>query len=254
MRLKDKVALVTGASRGMGEVEARMFAEEGAKVVVTDITSRGRQIVSDIKRAGGDALFLTLDISNEKSWENAVSRTVAKYGKLDVLVNNAGIGGPRNERVPSTEGWDDLMRINAKGIFLAIKYVLPEMRRGGGGSIINISSTAGLLGSDVLHGTASDLHPGYNASKGAVTIVTKSFAVKHAHENIRVNSVHPGCMPPMHDQIVDEERLRQIEENIPMKRHGLRQEVAYAVLFLASDEASYITGTEIVVDGGFTAR
>ncbi len=103
---------------------------------------------------------MTLDISNEKSWENAVSRTVAKYGKLDVLVNNAGIGGPRNERVPSTEGWDDLMRINAKGIFLAIKYVLPEMRRGGGGSIINISSTAGLLGSDVLHGTESDLHPG----------------------------------------------------------------------------------------------
>ena len=254
MRLIEKVAIVTGASRGMGEVEARMFAKEGAKVVVADITEDGQKIADQIVASGGDSIFIRLDVTDEENWISVISQCVSHYGQLDILVNNAGIGGPRGESDPSVEGWDSLMAVNARGAFLGVKHVIPEMRKLGKGSIVNISSISGFIGQ-------LPLHPAYNASKGAVRILTKSFAVKHAHENIRVNSVHPGTLPFMTGQEVplegqtnsEQDRLDHIKRTIPMKREGRREEVAYAVLFLASDEASYITGTEIVVDGGFLA-
>jgi len=254
MRLTGKVAIVTGAARGMGEVEAKMFAKEGAKVIVADVVEEGERVANDIVKSGGDAIFSRLDVTDEQSWTSAILNCASHYGQLDILVNNAGIVGPRGESDPSISGWDILMNVNARGVFLGVKHAIPEMRKLGKGSIVNISSVSGFIGQ-------RPLHPGYNASKGAVRILTKSFAVKHAHENIRVNSVHPGTLPFMTGQEVplegqtnsEQDRLDHIKRTIPMKREGRREEVAYAVLFLASDEASYITGTEIVVDGGFLA-
>ena len=253
MRLENKVAIVTGASRGMGEVEARMFANEGAKVVIADVSEEGLDVVADIVRQGGEASFMSLDVTNEDAWQNVVTQTVLKYGKLDILVNNAGIVALQKESNPETDVWDSLMNVNAKGTFLGIKYSIPEMRKTGGGSIVNISSISGNIGGGLPGLDQTGLHPGYNASKGAVRILTKSFAVKHADENIRVNSVHPGTMPPMRGGDPSVDREERAAQTIPMRRLGRREEVAYAVLFLASDEASYITGAEVVVDGGVLA-
>jgi NAD(P)-dependent dehydrogenase (short-subunit alcohol dehydrogenase family) len=173
---------------------------------------------------------------------------VARFGHLHILVNNAGISGSSDPDLLSTEAWDRLMAVNARGVFLGIKYAIPEMRRAGGGSIVNISSISGFAGQDYVH-------MGYNASKGAVRILTKSAAVQYARDGIRVNSVHPGIMPPMRTSrgTADPARRAQMIAAVPMGREGRREEVAYAVLFLASDEASYITGTELVVDGGYLA-
>jgi NAD(P)-dependent dehydrogenase (short-subunit alcohol dehydrogenase family) len=246
MRLDGKVALITGAGGGMGEVEARLFAREGAKVIVADVLeAEGHAIVQDIGVTGGEAMFVRLDVTSEDSWIEAVAAAVQRFGMLNVLVNNAGIVGPLDPaQGVSTDAWDRLMDVNARGVFLGIKHALPEMRKAGIGSIVNISSISGFIGQ-------TGLHPGYNASKGAVRLLTKSFAVKHAHENIRVNSVHPGIMPPMREQ--QPALAQRVQTMVPMRRVGRREEVAYAVLFLASDEASYITGTELVVDGGYLA-
>ena len=177
-----------------------------------------------------------------------MEQTVARFGRVDVLVNNAGISGTGETDHTSTEAWDRLMSVNARGVFLGMTHVIPEMRRAGGGSIVNISSISGIVGQD-------NTHPGYNASKGAVRLVTKAAAVQHARDAIRVNSVHPGSMPPMLTSTPRDPAQRQAAlANIPMGRAGSPDEVAYAVLFLASDEASYITGAELVVDGGFTAQ
>jgi NAD(P)-dependent dehydrogenase (short-subunit alcohol dehydrogenase family) len=249
MRLQGKVALITGAAHGMGETEANMFAKEGAKVVVADVLeAEGKQVVEDIAKAGGEAFFVRLDVTKEEEWQKAVETTVARFGKLDLLVNNAGISGSSDSDPMSTEAWDQLMDINAKGVFLGIKYAVPAMQKAGGGSIVNISSISGFVGQDYIH-------MGYNASKGAVRILTKSAAVKYAKDGIRVNSVHPGVMPPMRTSRVTanaEQRQRMLAQ-VPMGREGRREEVGYAVLFLVSDEASYITGTELVVDGGYLA-
>ncbi|MDH3601976.1 MAG: glucose 1-dehydrogenase [Candidatus Tectomicrobia bacterium] len=246
MRLAGKVAIVTGSGGGMGEEEARLFAREGARVVVADVLEeQGQQIVKEIGDAGGEAIFVRLDVTNEANWQAVIATTIEQFGKLNVMVNNAGIVGPLDpEDNVDTEAWDRLMDVNAKGVFLGIKHAIPEMRKDGGGSIVNISSISGFIGQ-------SRIHPGYNASKGAVRILTKSFAVKHASENIRVNSVHPGIMPPMREQSPAAEQ--RVREMVPMGRVGRRDEVANAVLFLASDDASYITGTELVVDGGYLA-
>ena len=249
MRLEGKVALISGSANGMGEAEARMFAREGAKVVVADVLEeQGQQVAGSIVEAGGEAQFIRLDVTNEEDWNEVVTTAVTRYGKLDILVNNAGISGSGDPDLLSTATWDQLMAINAKGVFLGMKTAIPEMQKAGGGAIVNISSISGFSGQDYIH-------MAYNASKGAVRIMTKSAAVQYAKDGIRVNSVHPGMMPPMLTSVAsaDPERRRQRLSLVPMGRAGEREEVGYAVLFLASDEASYITGTELVVDGGYLA-
>ena len=250
MRLQGKVALITGSANGMGETEAKMFAQEGARVVVADVLeAEGQQVAEAIIASGGDAFFVRLDVTKEEDWQEAVTTTVARFGKLDILVNNAGISGTHDQDIMSIAAWDRLMNINAKGTFLGMKYAIPALQRAGGGSIVNISSISGIVGQDYIH-------MGYNASKGAVRLMTKSAAVQYAKDGIRVNSVHPGMMPPMRSAVAsaDPERRQQRRALVPMGREGRREEVGYAVLFLASDEASYITGTELVVDGGLLAQ
>jgi len=249
MRLSGKVAIVSGGASGMGRSEAELFAREGARVVVGDVLDgEGRAVADGIVANGGEARFIRLDVTSETDWQQAVKTAEADFGKLDVLVNNAGISGTHDPDTLSTTAWDTLMNVNAKGVFLGMKYAVPAMQRAGGGAIVNISSISGFAGQD-------QIHMGYNASKGAVRIMTKSAAVQFAKNGIRVNSVHPGFLPPMRtskmtaDPAWRDKALRAV----PMRRAGRVEEVAYAVLFLASDEASYITGTELVVDGGFLA-
>ena len=250
MRLEGKVAIITGGANGMGAEECRIFAREGAKVVIADVMEEeGRQVEAEIAESGGDAVFMRLDVTSEANWEEALEATLARYGKVDILVNNAGISGTHHPDTLSTEAWDNFMDINAKGVFLGMKTVIPQMQEAGGGSIVNISSISGIVGQNVIH-------MGYNASKGAVRIVTKSAAVQYAEDGIRVNSVHPGAMPPMRSSSAARDpdmRSNMVNLGVPMRRIGRVEEVGYAVLFLASDEASYITGAELVVDGGFTA-
>jgi NAD(P)-dependent dehydrogenase (short-subunit alcohol dehydrogenase family) len=249
MRLAGKVALISGGAGGMGRSEAMIFAAEGARVIVGDVLeAEGRATAEKIVGEGGQARFVKLDVTREPDWQAAVAAAVSAFGKLDVLVNNAGISGTFDPDVMSVSAWDTLMDVNAKGVFLGMKHALPEIARAGGGAVVNISSISGFVGQDKIH-------MAYNASKAAVRLMTKSAAVQYAKDGIRVNSVHPGILPPMRTSKVSadpawrEKTLRAV----PMKREGRVEEVAYAVLFLASDEASYITGTELVVDGGYLA-
>ena len=249
MRLEGKVALISGGARGMGAEEARIFAREGAKVVIGDISEdEGKAVKAQIAEAGGQALFVRLDVTEESDWTNAVNQAVSRFGKLDILVNNAGISSRAFTDDTAIDAWDKIMEVNSKGVFLGTRAAVPKMLEAGGGSIINISSIMGLVGS-------AGGHPAYNASKGAVRIFSKAMAVRHGKDDIRVNSVHPGFMPPMASGIAyDQEQRRGSLEQTPLGREGRIEEVANAVLFLASDEASYITGAELAVDGGFTAK
>ena len=249
MRLAGKVALVSGAASGMGQSEATIFAREGAKVVVADILEmEGKQVADKIAAGGGQARFVKLDVTSEAEWDAAVKAAVGTFGKLDVLVNNAGISGTYDTDMLSSAAWDKVMAVNAKGVFLGMKAAIPLMKKAGGGAIVNISSISGFVGQD-------GVHMAYNASKGAVRIMTKTAAVQLAGDGIRVNSVHPGFMPPMRTSktSADPTWRAKMLGAVPMKREGRVEEVAHAVLFLASDEASYITGTELVVDGGYLA-
>jgi 3(or 17)beta-hydroxysteroid dehydrogenase len=249
MRLGGKVAIITGGAHGMGESEALIFGREGAAVVVADVDeTAGRQVAAKIGADGGKARFAKLDVTSENDWEDVIRATTGAYGRLDILVNNAGISGSQDPDTHSTKSWDTIMGVNAKGVFLGMKHAVPAMRQSGGGAIVNISSISGFVGQDKLH-------MAYNASKGAVRIMTKSAAVQYARDGIRANSVHPGFMPPMRTSktSADPAWRKPFLEAVPLKREGRVEEVAYAVLFLASDEASYITGTELVVDGGFLA-
>ena len=250
MRLAGKVALISGAARGMGAAEARLFAREGARVVLGDVLeTEGRAGETEIAAAGGQVAFVRLDVTSEADWARAVALTVERFGRLDVLVNNAGIGAAGRVEDTTAEAWDRVMDVNAKGVFLETKAAIPAMRRAGGGSIINIASQLGLVGMD-------DSSPQYTASKGAVRLLTKTTALQYAREGIRCNSVHPGPIitPMTEGRRADPVVYQRMLSRIPMGRYGEAQEVAYAVLYLASDESTYVTGSELVIDGGWTAQ
>ena len=250
MRLEGKVALISGGARGMGAVEAKMFAREGAKVVIGDILEEeGRRTEAEINETGDECVFVRLDVTDETQWENAVSEAVTRFGKLDILVNNAGITSGRSKVEDTTEElWDRVMDINAKGVFLGTKAAIPHMRKCGGGSIINISSIYGIVGS----GSSTS----YHASKGAVRIFTKSTAIQYAKESIRANSIHPGPIAtPMTESSREEREINQrFLDRTPMGRWAQPEEVAFGALYLASDESSFVTGSELVIDGGWTAQ
>ena len=248
MRLAGKVALISGGARGMGACEARIFAGEGARVVIGDILEdEGRKVEAEIVETGGEALFIRLDVTSEAEWQRAVSTAVSRFGSLDILVNNAGISARGKVEDTTVEDWDRVMEVNAKGVFLGTKAAIPEMRKAGGGSIINISSQMGLVG-------AESSSPQYQSSKGAVRLLTKSTAVQYANEGIRVNSVHPGpIVTPMTEQSRAERGDLHVSQ-VPLGRYGQPEEVAYAVIYLASDESSFVTGSELVIDGGWTAQ
>ena len=247
-RLEDKVALISGGAKGQGAAEARLFAREGAKVVFGDILDdEGRKVEAEIAEAGDEATYVHLDVTSEDDWESAVSVATGTYGKLDILVNNAGILVLKTLEETSVEVWDRVQEVNSKGVFLGTKAVIPAMREAGGGSIINISSIAGLIGSG---------HTAYAASKGLVRLLTKSTAVLHGSEGIRCNSVHPGLIETdmIEEMLSDpEERARRLA-GTPLGIFADSDDVAYGVLYLASDEARYVTGSELVIDGGITAR
>ena len=249
MRLEGKVALITGGSRGQGATEGQLFVDEGAKVVLADILDvEGEATATQIRENGGDASYVHLDVASEDEWRNAVEFTLQTYGRLDILINNAAI----YKRTPivdtDVEEWRQIMEINSTGVFLGTKHAIPAMRRTGGGSIINISSTAGLVGS--ARGSA------YGASKGSVRLFTKYAAIQHATESIRSNSIHPGPIDTemIADNISTPEGRAESEARVPLQRIGTVMDVAYGALFLASDESSYMTGAELVIDGGVTAR
>ena len=249
MRLEGKVALITGAARGQGAAEARLFAQEGAKVILADVSDpEGIAVAAEIAEAGGDAIYVHLDVTDESQWDAAVQSAVTSFGKLDILVNNAGIWRRGHVMETSSEQWDDIMDVNAKGVFLGTKSAIPEMRKAGGGSIVNISSTAGLVGSK----TSS----AYSASKGAVRIFSKSTAIQYASEGIRANSIHPGPIDTdMGDQVWPDSTSREASiSRTALSRIGTAQDIAYGALYLASDESSFVTGSELVIDGGVTAQ
>lgn len=249
MRVEGKVALISGGARGIGAASARLLASEGAAVVLADVLEdEGKATEAQISEAGGRATFMRLDVTDEENWQRVIDATVAAYGKLDVVVNNAGISGRSTVEETAEETWDRVMAVNGKGVFLGTKLAIPELRKVGGGSIINISSIYGIVGSE----TSS----AYHASKGAVRIFTKAAAIQYAAEGIRVNSVHPGfvdspmtqnahAIPEIHDLRVG---------RTPLGRMGTPEDIAAGVLYLASDESSFVTGSELVIDGGMTAR
>ena len=250
MRLEGKVAIITGGARGQGATEARMFAQEGARVVIGDIRDElGMQVEAEIRELGGEAVYLHLDVTSDNDWQRAIETAEQQFGKVDVLVNNAAIVLRKDIEETTGEDWDNIMEINAKGVFLGTKAAIPAMRRAGGGSIINISSISGLV---------SIGPPAYIATKGAVRLFTKSTAIQYASENIRANSIHPGSVDTdmrregMGNQ-TDEEIQARID-NIPLGRVGTTEDISYGALFLASDESSFMTGSELVIDGGYTAK
>jgi NAD(P)-dependent dehydrogenase (short-subunit alcohol dehydrogenase family) len=249
-RLDGKVALISGGARGQGETEARLFVREGAKVVFGDILdAEGQKVEAEIRASGGDATYVRLDVTSERDWRAAVETVVRQYGKLTVLVNNAGIIIRKGIEETTVEEWDRTQAVNVRGVFLGTKHAIPAMRQAGGGSIINISSIAGLVGS--TYGSAA-----YIASKGAVRLFTKATAIQHAKDNIRCNSIHPGPIETamIQDTLEDEAFLQDRLRRIPLGRIGKVEDVAYGVLYLASDESSYVTGSELVIDGGATAQ
>ena len=249
MRLEGKVAIITGGARGQGATEARMFAQEGASVVIGDVRDElGMQVEAEIRELGGEAVYLHLDVTSNDDWQRAIDTAEQQFGKVDVLVNNAAIVLRKDIEETTSEDWDNIMDINAKGVFLGTRAVIPAMRRAGGGSIINISSISGLVAIGP---------PAYIATKGAVRLFTKSTAIQYASENIRANSIHPGSVDTdMRREGLGSQTPEEIQarvDNIPLGRVGTTEDIAYGVLFLASDESSFMTGSEVVIDGGYTA-
>ena len=250
MKLAGKVALISGGARGMGAHEAHLFVSEGAKVVIGDILeAQGHETEAEIKAAGGEAVFVRLDVTNEADWQRAVETAVNQFGQLNILVNNAGVSGLGRVEEVSLEEWNRVMDINSTGVFLGTKTAIPAMRQAGGGSIINISSQLGLVGTD-------NSSPQYQASKGSVRLLTKATAIQYAPDGIRVNSVHPGPIEtPMTEARRSDPEIRKLMlSRIPLGRYGQPDDVAKGVLYLASDDSSFVTGSELVIDGGWTAQ
>lgn len=254
-RLKGKVALVTGAAQGIGEAIATLFAEEGARVAVTDIQSgEGEALASALRERGFEAAFFALDVADEDAWRDVCARAQEAFGDITVLANNAGVGVPRKgdgaaytiAELALTD-WERVMRINAAGVFLGTKHVLPQMIAAGGGSIVNISSITGMVGSRTT---------AYGASKGAVRVFTKSTAIEYAAQNIRCNSIHPGAVetPILERMKRDADLYAANRARHPLGRFGTPREIALGALYLASDEASFVTGAELAIDGGLTAQ
>ena len=249
MRLKGKTAIVTGASNGMGSSESKLFASEGANVVLADVDSEaGQRLVEEISEGGGNAHFEMCDVSSEDDWQSMSDTVLSKYGSVDILVNNAGISSTSTSDLLSTDDWNNIMNVNSTGVFLGTKTAAEIMKSQGGGSIVNISSIMGFVGGEYGH-------PAYHASKGAVRIFSKAMAVRYGPYGVRVNTVHPGFMPPMtsSNHGIASKRDEYVAQT-PLRRTGESIEVAYGVLFLASDEASFVTGTELVIDGGYIAQ
>lgn len=246
MRLKDKVAIITGAANGMGAAEAKMFAKEGAKVVATDLDEKNLvMLAEEIKTAGGEVLTVKQDVTSELEWQALISKTIDTYGKLDILVNNAGIAINKNFSNMEMTEWNKVMDVNLNGCVLGMKYCIPEMQKNGSGSVVNISSIGGLVG---MAGSSP-----YTAAKGALRALTKSAAVEYGKDKVRVNSVHPGIIktPMVADTM--EAAMPFYETYTQLPYMGEPDDVAYGVLYLASDEARFMTGSELVIDGGWTA-
>lgn len=261
-RVEGKVAIVTGGASGIGRASAKLFARQGAKVALTDLNHKaGQAVAKEIARAGGEATFIKQDVAEEKDWEQVIGQVVERYGRLDILFNNAGIQFSKTVEETTIEDWRRIMRVNVEGVFLGTKSAIGAMRRKKrGGSIINMSSTYGIV--------ADDLNAAYCASKAAITNFTKAAALHcaKARYRIRVNSIHPGAIltPLTEREMKDIARKRGLkgadaalkEWNAihPLGHIGVPDDVAYGVLYLASDESKFVTGTELVVDGGFLAQ
>ena len=256
MRLEDKVALITGAAAarpgeltGFGGAAAQLFMREGAKVMITDVRDElGEESAAALREAGGDVRYRRLDVTSASQWTDAIEATLSAYGKIDVLVNNAGISVAARVEDLTEEEWDAELAVHAKGVFLGTRAAIPAMRASGGGSIINISSIMGIVGSPDS--------PAYSAAKGAIRIFTKSTALQYARENIRVNSVHPGYADtPLTREVFAPPEVREaLLRRTPMRRLGTADDIAWGILYLASDESAFVTGSELVIDGGMTAR
>ena len=246
-RLTGKVALISGAARGQGEAEARLFAKEGAAVVLGDIlVTEGEQVAASIRLSGRQAIFVKLDVTQESDWQHAVAQAVQTYGKLNILVNNAGIFPIEGVEATSMELWNRVIAINQTGVWLGMKTAIPAMRNAGGGSIVNISSIAGLMGSGIA--------AAYHGTKGAVRLLTKTAAIEYAKDRIRINSLHPGGVDTVMLDVLNPEGKQAATAAHPLGRLATAQDIAYGVLYLASDEASFVTGAELVIDGGYTAQ
>ncbi|GHF17732.1 SDR family NAD(P)-dependent oxidoreductase [Pseudolysinimonas yzui] len=247
-RVQDKVAVVTGAARGQGESHARLFAQEGARVLLTDVLdAAGEVVAAELREAGHDAHYMRLDVSSEEGWIAVIDEAERRWGRVDILVNNAGIVGTMKSVADEPlDGWLKMTAINQQGVFLGLKHGAPAIERSGGGAIVNTCSINGTVG-----------NPGafsYQASKGAVKMMTRAAAMEYASRGVRVNSVSPGLvMTPMAAE-EGEESNREFSEATPMKRPAQPIEVSYGVLYLASDEASYVTGADLMIDGGYTAQ
>ena len=248
MALTDKTALITGGSQGIGAAVVRRFSKENANVWFGDIDQkRGNELARELSQAGLSAKFLPLDVTKASQWKAIIKQIMTTHGKLDILVNNAGIYQRKSIEDTSERDWDKMLEVNAKGPFLGVKSSIHALKASGNASIINLSSTAGLKASLSVH---------YGASKGALRLMTKSIAIQFAKDGIRCNSVHPGPIDTKmgHEAVPADQLEERLFQRIPLGRFGTSKEIANAVLFLASDEASFITGSELVVDGGATSK
>ncbi|MCM3317482.1 SDR family oxidoreductase [Rummeliibacillus stabekisii] len=246
MRLQGKVAIITGAANGMGAAEARLFAKEGAKVVATDLNEEKlNEVVADVKAAGGEITGIKQNVASEDEWKAVVAKTVELYGKVDVLVNNAGVAMSKNFATMEMDEWNWVMDINLNGCVLGMKYTIPEMQKVGGGSVINISSIGGIVG---MAGSSP-----YTAAKGALRSLSKSAAVEYGKDKIRVNSVHPGIIVTPMTAPSMEDAMPYYKMHTQLPYFGDPEDVAHGVVFLASEESRFMTGAELVIDGGWTA-